>query len=234
MKNLFLPLFLLFAGSAFSSFAQCTADQNCPFTSLICASNNSEACVNTPYSQTLTLAVPTSVTVNGASYPIQKIKVNSITGFPSGITYQCNPSNCTVNGGNRGCILISGTSASPGTYQTVTNATITVVVLGTCPACITYNVDTAIAGTFTVQPKDCAGTCGGTATLDNCGICSGGTTGIAPNCDDNDPCTQDTCNGQGGCVHTQICTVTISGKIHTEDNKAIPDVTVTPGQSHLK
>ena len=46
------------------------------------------------------------------------------------------------------------------------------------------NIDTDtktinIEGT-TPQPEDCAGVAGGTASLDACGICSGGTTGITP------------------------------------------------------
>lgn len=229
MKN-FSIFFFFTTGIQFFLFAQqpCTPDQNCPFTSLICASNTSNACVNEPYSQTLTLAVPPSFTDpgSGTTYPIQKIKINSITGLPPGISYQCNPSTCTVNGGSRGCILISGTPTTAGTFPTVTNATVTIVAAGTCPLCITINIDTALAGTSVVESKDCAGVCGGSAAIDNCGICAGGTTGITPNCDDGDPCTADICNGQGGCTHTQICTVTISGKIQTEDNEAIPGVTV--------
>ncbi|HXH17870.1 MAG TPA: hypothetical protein VNJ07_02215, partial [Chitinophagales bacterium] len=162
---------------------------------------------------------------SGTVYPIKKIKVNSITGLPAGVTYQCNPSNCTINGGSKGCILISGTPTAAGTYPTVTNTTITVTI-GTCPLCFEVPIDTPLAGIFVVQPKDCAGICGGTATVDNCGICSGGITGILPNCDDGDACTQDTCNGQGGCTHQQTCTVTISGKIQTETGVGIPGVTV--------
>ncbi len=113
---------------------------------------------------------------------------------------------------------MSGTANTPGTYPTQTSLTVTINVF--------FPFDTIIQGTFVVEAKDCAGVCGGTATVDNCGICSGGTTGILPNCDDGDACTQDACNGIGGCAHTQICTVTISGKIQTEDNKAIPGVTV--------
>jgi len=219
-------LFLLLAGFLINATAQCSADPNCPFASLICASTASTACVNVAFSQVLTLAVPVSITSGTTTYPIQKIKVNSINGLPPGISYQCNPANCTINGGARGCILISGTASTPGTYQTQTNATVTIVVAGTCPFCFTTNIDTALAGTFVVQPKDCAGVCGGTAAVDNCGICSGGTTGILPNCADTDACTQDICNGVGGCTYTNICNVTISGKIQTEDNKSVPGVTV--------
>ncbi len=42
-------------------------------------------------------------------------------------------------------------------------------------------------------PTDCNGEVGGTATIDDCGECSGGSTGITP----NSTCTQD-CNGEWG------------------------------------
>ncbi|MFM8268714.1 MAG: immunoglobulin domain-containing protein, partial [Pseudomonadota bacterium] len=42
------------------------------------------------------------------------------------------------------------------------------------------------------QSQDCSGTWGGTASLDNCGVCTGGTTGLTP----NSSCSQD-CNGHG-------------------------------------
>ena len=33
---------------------------------------------------------------------------------------------------------------------------------------------------FNYADPDCSGTCGGLAEEDNCGVCSGGTTGISP------------------------------------------------------
>lgn len=42
-----------------------------------------------------------------------------------------------------------------------------------------YQLDCACNG----EPVDCAGVIGGTASLDDCGICSGGTTGVEPNAD---------------------------------------------------
>ncbi|HEY8399819.1 MAG TPA: family 43 glycosylhydrolase, partial [Cytophagaceae bacterium] len=51
---------------------------------------------------------------------------------------------------------------------------------------------------------DCAGVPNGTATLDNCNICSGGTTGI-------EPCEQD-CNGEwGGTATIDVCGECVGG-----------------------
>lgn len=213
----------------------CTADPNCSFDSLLCASNRSPACAGVPYTNVLTMAVPASFTdpSTGNTVPVKNIKINSITGFPQGITYACNPSNCTVNGGSRGCIKISGTANTPGTYTTVTSIRVTVI-YGTCPFCIEIPFDTVVNGTFVVQAKDCAGVCGGTAAIDNCGRCAGGTTGISPNCDDGVPCTKDVCTGQTGCTNTDTCCVqqninlasgwnTISGYV-IPDNPSMPAV----------
>jgi len=226
----YFPLTLLLTSIVLTAHSQvCTPDATCPFDSLICASNRSPACEGVPYSNVLTLAVPSTIVINGTTLNIARIKVNSITGLPQGISYQCNPSNCTVNGGSRGCILISGTANTPGTYPTVTSLTVTITLLFS-----TINYDTLINSTFVVQAKDCAGVCGGSAAIDNCGICSGGTTGILPNCDDGIPCTKDVCVSQGNCSHTDTCCVQqnislatgwnmISGYV-IPDNPGMPDV----------
>lgn len=224
LKRIFLLLFLISTGYASYSQCQiCCYDPNCAFTSLICSGSSTQACVGVPYSNVLTIAVPTSYTDpgSGTAYTIVKAKVDNISGMPAGIIYQCNPSNCTISAGSRGCILISGTASTPGTYPTQTIVTVTVQY-----GLFQIPVKDTISDTFIVQAKDCYGVCGGTASMDNCGICSGGTTGKLPNCDDGDACTTDACGGQGGCTHTQACTVTISGKIQTEIGIAIPGVKV--------
>lgn len=202
--------------------SQCTPDANCSFTQVLCPSSLASGCAATSYSQVITVAAPASITYNGGTYPIVRIKLNSIVGLPTGVTYTCNPSNCTFNGNSRGCITISGTPATAGSYPLTANTTVTIQI-----SIFQAPYDTALAlGALVIIPKDCAGVCGGAATVDNCGRCSGGTTGILPNCNDNDACTQDACNGQGGCTNTQNC-VTLSGKIQTETGTGIPGVTVS-------
>lgn len=56
-----------------------------------------------------------------------------------------------------------------------------------------------------VQVEDCAGVLGGSAYLDRCGECVGGTTGL-------EPCMQD-CNGDwGGSAYTDDCGICVGGE----------------------
>ncbi len=58
-----------------------------------------------------------------------------------------------------------------------------------------------------VDPVDCNGEAGGTASVDDCGVCSGGSTGIVP----NSTCVQD-CNGEwGGSAALDDCNVCAGG-----------------------
>ncbi len=47
---------------------------------------------------------------------IDSISVLSFSGFPPGITFACNTTNCQFPGGSNGCILLSGTPTTAGTY----------------------------------------------------------------------------------------------------------------------
>lgn len=67
---------------------------------------------------------PVTVTVNW-------VRIDSIEGLPSGITYVCSPSNCTFPGGSRGCINISGTTNDAiGEYPLTIYATVNADVPG--------------------------------------------------------------------------------------------------------
>lgn len=70
------------------------------------------ATVSVPYSATIQLKVPKDSTYLGQKVAIDSIVLVSFTGFPSTITYGCNPSNCSFPGGDSGCIEISGTPAT--------------------------------------------------------------------------------------------------------------------------
>ena len=223
MKRILLLIPALFL--AIDSSAQCTADTSCTSAEVLCSSNNSPGCENEPYSQVITIATPATVTdTNGTVYPLQSIRVTSITGLPPGISYVCNPSNCIFNGNTKGCLLFGDTTETPGSYPLTVNTTITILILNFIPYSFSYTFN---AGPIVVQAKDCDGVCGGTASVDTCGICSGGNTGILPNCDDGDPCTTDNCDGLGGCTHAGSCNDTISGAIRTETGANVTGVTVT-------
>lgn len=61
--------------------------------------------------------VPASVSQAPVTVTIYWIDITSISGLPTGITYAKNPTNDTIFGGGRACILLSGTTMDPvGTY----------------------------------------------------------------------------------------------------------------------
>ena len=85
------------------------------------------------------MAIDTSIqllnfdTVNVADFGIPAnieaivnfIRIDDITGLPSGLSWSCTPSNCTFPGGSHGCVSITGTTtAAPGEYPLVITATI--------------------------------------------------------------------------------------------------------------
>lgn len=90
------------------------------------------AIVNQPYVQDMQLKVPvdTVVTIGPlpVTVPITSIELVSFSGLPAGLSYTCNPANCTFPGGSNGCVAVTGTPTVAGVYQitavTKTNATI--------------------------------------------------------------------------------------------------------------
>jgi hypothetical protein len=103
--------------------AQCTADPACTDIGNpgeMCPTDLPPATVNVPYSQVLTIIPPASFNYNGNNVPLAQIELTNVENLPSGITYQCNPSNCkfvVTNPITKYCALLSGTPTQPGTYQ---------------------------------------------------------------------------------------------------------------------
>ncbi|GIV32806.1 MAG: hypothetical protein KatS3mg031_0341 [Chitinophagales bacterium] len=153
-------------------------------------------CENEPYSEVITAVIPDSL----GGYPLIDVTLLSVNGLPDSMGYACNPSNCVFLPNTSACILLAGIPKTAGTYSIRVSLRVKVRVIF-----IPVTVDTTFTlGDFVVDAKDCAGVCGGSASVDACGICSGGTTGILPDCDDNDPCTADQCDGMGGCLPHEI------------------------------
>jgi hypothetical protein len=74
--------------------------------------------------------LPTSITVQSIPITIYWIKMDTITGFPAGISYAKNPVSDTVYGGGRNCIQLSGlTNAFSGDYPLTFDGFIRVNVL---------------------------------------------------------------------------------------------------------
>lgn len=133
MKH-FAALALLFIGFTFGVNAQCTPDPNITTPGFYPAPD-SLPCVERNVLFDTVLQFKNFSTINPADFglpPIGNVTVNwvridSIGGLPTGITYQCNLSNCKFNGGTNGCISFTGTTNDPaGRYDLVIYATVDV------------------------------------------------------------------------------------------------------------
>lgn len=90
--------------------AQCTIDAN--NTEFVAPAEDSFPCIErtVAYSEAIQLSIPGAFTTPLGAVTVDSIDITDITGFPSGITYQCNPTNCKFYGGTNGCINFSGTT----------------------------------------------------------------------------------------------------------------------------
>lgn len=122
MRRLSIIL-LLVAMSVTVAMAQCVIDNNNQTVGISPPANTLDCVVNdgsTLFDETLQLLFPTSY----SGVDLDSIILTSLTNLPSGITYTCNPPSCKWNGGDRGCILLNGTTtATPGSYGLGVEAT---------------------------------------------------------------------------------------------------------------
>lgn len=85
--------------------------------------NLKPACINEPYNQSVTVFVPDTFTYLGFKVPIQSVSIaltGAISNLPTGLTYSCDPPNCTFNALSLGCILLYGTPSpanNPDTFD---------------------------------------------------------------------------------------------------------------------
>lgn len=95
-------------------------------------------CAGQAYNETVTIVIPQDTLLIippgiQISVPFDSAVVNNVIGTPTGLSFSCNPVNCTFyNGSNitRGCINISGTAQTPGTYDIVVEASLWLTSLG--------------------------------------------------------------------------------------------------------
>lgn len=78
------------------------------------------AYLDTTYSAVMQLKAPadTNVVFNGlpVKFVIDSMRLIQAIGLPPGITFQCNPTNCMLLGGQTGCALLSGQATAGGVY----------------------------------------------------------------------------------------------------------------------
>ena len=71
------------------------------------------------YEQIVNFKLPTDagdIAPQYAGYDLDNVSLVSVVGSPPGISYNCNTSNCTWDGGEQGCATISGIPNTNGTY----------------------------------------------------------------------------------------------------------------------
>jgi hypothetical protein len=96
------------------------------------------ACIGEPYLQYITLRIPDTVRLpNLPPLPLVKVQIATkngtpaVQGLPAGLTYKCDPENCTFNARTLGCITVSGTPTGPtGKFEIVLKAIVTASVFG--------------------------------------------------------------------------------------------------------
>jgi hypothetical protein len=79
------------------------------------------------YSQVIQVHTPASVTAAGSSYPLESIKIDTISNLPCGMCWALGNSALTIAGNATGCLKLSGTTYdAPGQYllHIIVNATV--------------------------------------------------------------------------------------------------------------
>ena len=86
---------------------------------------------NQPYELLFTAVVPDTafISLNGdpdnvTPIDLTNVTLDSITGLPPGLSYDCNPSDCIFPELTEGCVLVSGTPEQAGTYSLVVYTTV--------------------------------------------------------------------------------------------------------------
>ena len=95
------------------------------------------ACIGKPYEYVLTIKVSDTIKVLGANLRLDSVKLatsGAVAGLPAGITYACNPPNCSFPKKTMGCAVLKGTTtAAAGSYDLVITATAYVELFGAQP-----------------------------------------------------------------------------------------------------
>ncbi len=127
-----------------TSFAQCSPDQNITSPGFYPASMP-DAVVGQSYSQVLQFKLATDTTYMTLSGTIQTVVLSNITGLPSGITYSCNkyPNACSYNGGDIGCVSLSGIPSAAGNNSLILKLNLTVLMNGN-PNPVPLSVDAPV------------------------------------------------------------------------------------------
>lgn len=130
MKKILLALALLMLVGAAASAQQCARDSSIlqmPDVFVLPQLYNptshptidtKPACINEPYSQSVTIKIAETIVVFGTPVPLDSVvaaATGAIQNLPAGLTYSCDPPNCVFKKNTLGCTLIYGTPAASNT-----------------------------------------------------------------------------------------------------------------------
>lgn len=100
--------------------------------------------VGTAYTETITILTLADTTIDLSAFtggiPVPPVNVaidyqviNNVTGLPTGLSYNCTPSSCSIPGDSSGCVGITGTPTQFGTFTIGLDTEIGITVPPTIP-----------------------------------------------------------------------------------------------------
>lgn len=81
--------------------------------------NFAKGCLNQPYSQLISVRVPTDTIEPNTNMPVQinYVEIVEVNNLPPGFDYACSTSDCKFAGGTDGCAIVTGPADQLGTWQ---------------------------------------------------------------------------------------------------------------------
>jgi hypothetical protein len=110
-----IAFFIVLISITLKGMSQCTPASSLP-TWGIFPSVLDPATIHVAYSQVIQFKTSVDTVVSGVDAKIDSIFIINVTGLPASFTYQCNRPDCKANGGEIGCVLLSGTPGAAGHY----------------------------------------------------------------------------------------------------------------------
>jgi hypothetical protein len=132
IKRLLIATAIITAASSGMTNAQCVPDPTITVPGIYpdSATGLVSGVVGVPYNEVIQAKVLTDTSLNGLPVIISNITLSGVSGLPPGLTYSCTPSSCVFPGGSNGCLLISGTPTTAGTFPIVVELTANGTIFG--------------------------------------------------------------------------------------------------------
>lgn len=129
MKRILLS-FLAIISLYVTGYSQCTIDTSLTQVGLYPPADSLDCIERTvAYSGNIQFVTPPTFDTLGFTLTIDTINITGITGMPGGINYTCNPSGCSIIGGQSGCLNFSGTTTDTAGQYPLTVSIIAIVTI---------------------------------------------------------------------------------------------------------